>query len=304
MNSRSIPGPSRRRILFGAAASAYTLNSVQAAIGDRIIDSHVHLFLPEFAYHPNASYRPPAHPLSDYLAFLKQAPIDRVVVVHPEPYQDDHRILEYIFRNEPSRMFFKSTCLFDPIEPNTPARMEALTQKFPGRIVGMRIHEVHKPGTPPATAGPIKDRDLNHPGMKNIFRKARSLKMAIQFHFIPYYTPQISTLAREFPEVSLILDHLARAHEGSPEEVDRVMAMSKLGNVYMKYSGPYAGDAVLARKAYEAFGPDRMICGYVGMDADEYRKWTADFERVFGELAAADRHKIRVATAARLFGWS
>ena len=289
----------RRDFLLGAAACS----ARAAGAGERIVDSHVHLFLPEFAYHPNASYRPPAHSLSDYLAFLKQAPIEHVVVVHPEPYQDDHRILEYVFRHEPSPLFFKSTCLFDPIDPRTPERMAALSRQYPGRIVGIRIHEVHKPGTPPSTAGPIKDRDFGHPGMKNVFRQARQSKMVVQFHFIPYYAPRIAELAREFPDVPLVLDHLARAREGSAAEVDQVMPLGKLPNVYMKYSGPYAGDADLSRRAYDAFGPDHMICGTVGMNADEYQKWSANFERCFGSLAAPDREKVRVRTAKALYHW-
>jgi predicted TIM-barrel fold metal-dependent hydrolase len=181
--------------------------------------------------------------------------------------------------------------------------MAALSRQHPGRIVGIRIHEVHKPGTPPSTAGPIKDRDFRHPGMKNVFRQARQSKMMVQFHFIPYYAPQISELAKEFPDVPLVLDHLARAHEGSAAEVDSCMLLGKQPNVYMKYSGPYIGDVDLAGRAFDAFGPDHMICGYVGMNADEYRKWSADFGRAFGSLSAVDREKLRVRTAKTLFRW-
>jgi predicted TIM-barrel fold metal-dependent hydrolase len=294
----------RRRLLVGAAMGPWLQKIARAADAEEhIIDSHVHLFLPEFAYHTNASYRPPSHPLADYLAFLKQAPIDHVVVVHPEPYQDDHHILEYIFAHEPTPMFFKSTCLFDPIDPQTPDRMAALSRQYPGRIVGMRIHEVHKPGTPSATSGPIKDRDFNDPGMQKVFLAARQLNMAIQFHFIPHYAAQIAALAREFPQVPVLLDHLGRAKEGSGEEVDRVMQLAKLPNVYMKYSGAYVGDADLARRAYDAFGPDHMMCGYVGMNLQQYRKSNADFDRAFGALPAADRAKIRVQTAKKVFRW-
>lgn len=296
-----IPRITRRSLLVSAAA--YPGTSLLAAAGDPVIDSHVHLFLPEFAYHANAPYRPPAHPLSEYLAFLKQAPVEHVLVVHPEPYQDDHRILEYIFQHEPSRMFFKSTCLFDPIDPKTPERLAALARQYPGRIVGIRIHEVHKPGTPPATSGPIRDRDLKDPGVKNVFRHAQRAKMLVQFHFIPYYAPQIAELAREFPDVSLVLDHLGRAHEGSAAEVEQLMQLSKLRNVYMKFSGPYAGDADLARRAFGAFGPDRMICGTVGMNVEEFARWNGNFDRAFGSLAAADRAKLRVTTAKALFRW-
>jgi len=296
--------PTRRTVLFGAASVPWLWNSVSAAsVNDPLIDSHVHLFLPEFAYHANASYRPPAHPLGDYLAFLKQSPIKHAVVVHPEPYQDDHRILEYIFQHEPSPRFFKSTCLFDPIDPKTPERMKALSRQYPGRIAGIRIHEVHKPGTPPSTAPAIKDRDFKHPGMKNVFRAARELGMAIQFHLIPHYAPQVAEVAREFPDIPILLDHLARAKEGTAAEADQAMLLGKLPNVTIKYSGSYAGDAALARRAFDSFGPDHMMCGYVGMKMEEFEKWSGDFDRAFGTLSTGDREKVRVGTAQKLFKW-
>jgi predicted TIM-barrel fold metal-dependent hydrolase len=298
------PRSTRRRFLKATAAAPWLLRSGWAdSSSEPIIDSHVHLFLPEFAYHANASYRPPSHPLSDYLAFLRQAPVAHVLVVHPEPYQDDHRILAYVFEKEPSPEFFKSTCLFDPIDPKTPERMAALSRRHPGRIVGIRIHEIHKPGTPPATAGPIKDRDLQDPGMKNVFRAARRLHMAIQFQLIPHYATQVGELAREFPDVPVVLDHLARAQEGSATEVDQAMLLGKLSNVCIKYSGPYIGNVDLARRAFDSFGPDQMICGYLGMNAEDYRKWSGDFDRAFGRLSAVERRKIRVETARRLFHW-
>jgi predicted TIM-barrel fold metal-dependent hydrolase len=288
----------RRGLLFAGAGRLSA-----APPGERIVDSHVHLFLPEFAYHPNATYRPPTHPLNEYLQFVAQAPVEHVLVVHPEPYQDDHRVLGYVFRHEPSPLFFKSTCLFDPIDPRTPQRMAELSRQYPGRIVGIRIHEIHKAGTPPSTGVAIKDRDFRHPGFRNVFRQAQHLKMMVQFQLIPCYAQPVYELAREFPDVPIVLDHLGRAHEGTPEEVDRLMLLGKLGNVYMKYSGPYAGDAALARRAFDAFGPRQMICGSVGMNAAEYRKWSTDFDRAFGSLAAADRERLRVATAKTLFRW-
>ena len=295
--------PTRRSLLWGAALAPWSLRPVLAGAGEPLIDSHVHLFLPEFAYHPKASYQPPSHPLSEYLAFLKDSPVTNVVVVHPEPYQDDHRILQYVFAHEPAPNFFKATCLFDPIDPKTPDRMESLSRQYPGRIVAIRIHEVHKPGTAPSTGGAIKDRDLGDPGVKNVFRKARDLKMAIQFHFIPYYAPQVAGLAREFADVPVILDHLARAPEGTPADAAQAMSLGKLPNVYMKYSGPHAADSVLARRAFDAFGPDHMICGYVGMNAAEFQKWSGNFDRAFNGISPLDRQKIRVTTAKKLFRW-
>src|SRR6266705_4443964 len=104
---------SRRALLIGAAG----LNAAARPKGV-LVDTHVHLFDPQrIPYHPAATYTPPAAPLEAYAQFTREAKIDHTIIVHPEPYQDDHRYLEYCFEHEPSRGFFKGTCLFDPIAP-------------------------------------------------------------------------------------------------------------------------------------------------------------------------------------------
>src|SRR5204863_8751043 len=122
-----------------------------------------------------ATYQPEPHTVEAYVAFARKAGIRHTVIVHPEPYQDDHRYLEYCFKHEPSPGFFKGTCLFDPTAIDTPSRMEALTKKLPGRIVALRIHENLKPGTPPATSGAIRDRDMAGSAMYETWRKTQAL---------------------------------------------------------------------------------------------------------------------------------
>ena len=65
-----------------------------------VIDTHIHLFEPgRFPYHASAVYKPAALPLDAYSLFVKEAGIGHTIIVHPEPYQDDHRYLEYCFAN-------------------------------------------------------------------------------------------------------------------------------------------------------------------------------------------------------------
>ena len=105
-----------------------------AAPNSPVIDTHIHLFADDrkrFPYHKDATYQPPAAPLEPYKAFVQQAGIDHTVIIHPEPYQDDHSYLEYCFENEPSPDFFKGVCLFDPIRADTGDRMADLVKRNP-----------------------------------------------------------------------------------------------------------------------------------------------------------------------------
>lgn len=299
---------SRRTLLFAAAG-------LRAAARPKgvLVDTHVHLFDPQrVPYHPAATYKPPAAPLEAYAQFAREAKIDHTVIVHPEPYQDDHRYLEYCFEHEPSPGFFKGTCLFDPIATDTPARMQALVRKMPGRIVALRIHENLKAGKPATSSGPIRDRDLHHPAMKATWQAAHSLGLAIQMHLIPRFAPQIGELAAQFRGMPIILDHLARAGQGTPAEYEQVLKLAQYPLVYMKYSAlnysskqpyPYADAKPLVRNAFDAFGAERVIWGGLGMNMPDFEKAAALLDLMFDYASESDRAKIRGLNAMKLFGF-
>jgi len=303
-----------RRELLAALSGGGALLRAKPLAGV-LVESHLHLFAKDqqrFPYHPNATYKPPPAPLEDYVVFARQARIDHVVIVHPEPYQDDHSYLEHCFANEPSPAFFKGTCLFDPVAPETPARMEALVKRNPGRIVALRIHVNRKPGEPPTTSGAIRDRDLRAPAMKAAWRKARELGLAVQMHFIPCHAPDIDALAGEFSDMPVILDHLARSGQGTPAEYERALKMARLPRVWMKFSGvvyssrqppPHLDVKPLVRRTFDAFGPDRMIWGGLGKDMEEFRQRLAMFDELLSFASEGDRGKIRGENAVKLFGF-
>src|SRR5260370_15954351 len=107
-------------LLAGPAIAAARRNGL-------LIETHVQLFSDDPARFPlsGASYRPPPYPVEQFVKFAQEAGIDHAVIVHPEPYQDDHRYLEYCLAREPAKGFFKATCLFDPIDTATRRRMQA-----------------------------------------------------------------------------------------------------------------------------------------------------------------------------------
>jgi predicted TIM-barrel fold metal-dependent hydrolase len=302
---------SRRQWIGGVLAMAPA--SKAARPRGILVDTHIHLFdPPKFAYHPNATYRPPAQTLDQYVRFVREADIDHAIIVHPEPYQDDHSYLEYCFLHEPSRGLFKGTCLFDPIAPETPARMEALVKRLPGRIVALRIHETQDPKRPPTISGAIRDRDMRSPAMLTTWRKAHSLGLAIQMHFIPHYAPRIRALASQLPEMPVILDHLGRYGEGTQAEYDEVLKLADLPRVCMKFSAvryssrqeyPHSDVKPLIRRLFQAFGAERIIWGGLGMDMPEFHRQAALLDEMLDFAGETERAKIRGLNAVRLFGF-
>lgn len=306
--------PYTRRQAILTLAGGSTLLAARPA--GMLIDAHIHLFADDtrkFPYHANAAYKPQATPLEAYKKFVAESRIDHTIIVHPEPYQDDHAYLEHCFRNEPSPGFFKGTCLYDPIDPRTAQRMKELVDRNPRRIVALRVHINRKPGETATVAGTIRDRDLRHPQMKQTWAAAHRLGLAIQMHFIPHWASQIGELAAQFPEMVVILDHLARSGQGTPQEYDQVLQLAKLPKVVMKFSGvsysskekpPYRDVQPLVRRTFDAFGADRMIWGGLGQSMAQFDQAVEVFESAFAFAKEEDRAKIRGRNAARLFGFA
>jgi predicted TIM-barrel fold metal-dependent hydrolase len=309
----------RREWILGAAAVAGSqmLKAETKRPEGVLIESHIHLFAGDPVRFPysGAVYKPVTLPVEQYGQFAREVRLNHAVIVHPEPYQDDHRYLEYCFEHEPFPGFFKGTCLFDPIDPATPGRMRALAAKHPGKIVALRIHEVHEAGTPSTTKGPIRDRNLGDPQMEATWRAVHEQGMAVQMHMIPHYAPGVYVLAEKFRAMPVILDHLARPGQGTPQEYEQVLRLATLPRVYMKYSKtgvetiskqpfPHLDARPMVKRIYEAFGPDRMIWGELGGSKAEFAREVELFDAMFDFAAASDRQKIRGLTSQKLFAFT
>lgn len=290
----------RRQALLGAMGSAAGL--LAAATAPTVIETHVHLFDPQrVPYAPDAPYKPAAYTLEEHSKLAESAGFAHSIIVHPEPYQDDHRYLEYCLAHEPRPGYFKGTCLFDPFRSDTPSRLRSLVERWPKRIVAMRIHEV---SNTPESAGPIRNRDMRDPRMLACWRTLAGMGLAIQMHFIPAQAANIYTLAAAVPDATVILDHMGRPGQGTEQEYQDVLKLAKLPHAIMKYSNwtGYKGDlSQLTRRIYDAFGPDRMVWGMLGNTLEEYRSQSARFEELLAFASAADRAKIRGGNAQRLF---
>jgi predicted TIM-barrel fold metal-dependent hydrolase len=282
-----------------------------------LIESHVHMISDDPIKFPFANKAAKNRPetVESFSKFAQEAGISHAIIVTPEPYQGDPSYMEYCLAHEPSKGFFKAICLFDPIDPATPAQLKALVERHPGRIVGMRIHELHELGTPSTTSGLLRDRDMKDPQMAVTWRAAHELGLGILIQSTPHFASAIGDLAAKFPAMPVMLDHLDRPGQGTPEEYNDVLKLAKSPNVYIKFTTtgvasaskeayPHLDAKPLVKRVYEAFGPDRMMWGELGLDMDQFGKAVQLFDTQLDFVPESDRKKIRGLTAKKLYAFS
>lgn len=263
-----------------------------------IIEWNAHMFSRDqqrYPFHPRAVYIPDeshlqADPLATYLERMRQFGIDRAVLVHPEPYGDDHRLILDCLEREPQRL--RGVCLFYPDDEEAPAKLAALVRREP-RFVALRFH-AHRGKE--QYLGSFADD-----GVRALWRAAADLGLIVELHIGPNYARQAADAIRAFPGVPVLIDHMGEPQFGTPVEFANMLGLAEFDQVSMKLSGmDYASDQAplyadikpFTRLLADAFGPDRLVWGGGTPEiiATHLAHWPA-----------ADRAKVSGGNLARLF---
>ncbi|WP_437201115.1 amidohydrolase family protein [Planctomicrobium sp. SH664] len=299
---------SRRQILTAGvatvAASTLANSSLASAAHDstRRIDTHVHCFAgpeaPEFPYHPRAHYRPEAAATPEQLlSCMRAAHVNYAVVVHPEPYGDDHRYLEYCLEAGKGRL--KGTLLLFADDPESMRQLPVLAEKLD--VVAVRIHAYDPQRLPP----------FGKPELRRLWEQATEYDLAIQLHLKPQFAPGFEPLIRDFPNTTVLIDHMGRPFQGLPAEFQQLLKWSQFPNTYMKLSElpskeqhpPTALQATI-QSLVSAWGPDRLLYGggFAANTTQASYNQAFDYcESFLKGLSVDDRQNIMGGNALKLF---
>ena len=267
-----------------------------------VVDTHLHCFAGKddkrFPYHKDGPYAPEAASTPEHLLeCMAGAGVDYAIVVHPEPYQDDHRYLEHCLAVGKGKL--KGTCLFFAGREGNEKQLRELVKKVP--IVALRIHAYVEDRLPP----------FGKPELRDLWKLAGDLGLAVQLHFEPRYAPGFEAYIKEFKSVPVLIDHLGRPLQGTEKDYAVVLGWSKHEHVTMKLSSvpnrgsyPHRDPAKLVKQLTDAFGADRLMYGGGYGPGATPESYKAERERVAGFLAhlsVEDRAKVLGGTAAKLF---
>src|SRR5437870_5732748 len=225
--------PSRRQIVQLGAASALAATihspvamSAQPRPAPRV-DAHLHCFAGKgdarFPYHERAPYKPDQAATPEHLLrCMREAGVDYAIVVHPEPYQDDHRYLEHCLSVGKGKL--KGTLLLFADRKGSLEKMPELCRKLD--VVSVRVHAYAPDRLPP----------FGKPELKRLWQMATDHGLAVQLHFEPRYAPGFEPLIKEFAKTKVIIDHMGRPFQGAPAEHAVVLSWARLDNTIMKLS--------------------------------------------------------------------
>jgi predicted TIM-barrel fold metal-dependent hydrolase len=318
----STPGNSRRSFIKKAALGTLGVSGVilhplssQTAVlpyvlslpKTPVVDMHIHCFAGtadlRFPYHEKAPYKQAAVASPEQLlTCMNGAGVDYGVVVSPEPYQDDHRYLEYCLDAGKGRL--KGTILVFCDRPGSMDQLPRLARR--GDIIAARIHAYLPDRLPP----------FGKPELRQLWKLAADNGLAVQLHFEPRYAEGFEPLIKEFHDVPVIIDHLGRPLQArSVQEYAIVERWGDLPNTIIKLSnlGTIADYPNPELKPYvnqmiTAYGLDRMIWGgdFSDKSTPESFRANREYARSFlTKFSKEDQDKVFGINAVRLLcrGW-
>ncbi len=230
-----------------------------------IVEWNEHMFSRDRQRYPffsGAAYIPEekdlrADPLGHYIQRMEDLRIEQAVLVQPEPYGDDHRLVLDCLKRDRQR--FKATCFFLPRDRGAISKLSDLVAMQP-RIVALRFH-LHR-----GKEGFYFD-NFYEVNVRALWERAAALGLAIELHIGPDVARQVADAVRDYPQTPVLIDHLAEPGMGTPEEYREVLALGRYPNVTMKLSGlshfsrepePHLDAKPLVTEVAAAFGPERL----------------------------------------------
>ena len=242
-----------RRDLLAAAAATTTMS---AAPNYRILDPHVHVYKkdPRFPYWKGNS----SHPQDDkspemLIELMKANGVAKTVIIQVRHYMFDNSFLLHTLKQYPQ--YFQGVCRVNPENPDAPEHLAELTQ---AGCRGVRL-------SPAANAS---GDWINGPLMKPLFKRCDELKVPMTLLAPISRMPEIGKLIDQFPDLTVVIDHMADTPVDQPAELEKLIALKRHPKVFVKVSHtwalskqafPWTDSQAHVKRLHQAFGPQRLM---------------------------------------------
>jgi L-fuconolactonase len=229
----------------GAALPAY-----------RILDPHVHVWKhdPRFPFAPGAKV-PDYDATPEMLLQLMQANgIAKTVIIQVIHYRYDNSYLAAVLQQYPQ--YFQGVCRVDPLDPAAPDHLSQISEQ-PG-FHGVRL----------SPAADASGDWIRGPWMPPLWQRCQSLGVPMTLLAPISRMPDIQKLVDQFPDLTVVIDHMADCPVDQPKELEKLMALVRYPKVFVKISHtwslskqsyPWLDAQELVKQLYDRFGPQRLM---------------------------------------------
>ncbi|MEK7751236.1 MAG: amidohydrolase family protein [Acidobacteriota bacterium] len=241
---------SRRDFVAAAAFSA-------SAPGYRILDPHVHVWKKDPRYPwAKETVKPPDRDATPemLLELMRANAVAKTVIIQVIHYRYDNSYLADVLKRYPQ--YFQGVCRVDPLDAAAADHLSRLVREQGFR--GVRL-------SPAANAS---GDWIRGPLMPPLWKRCQTLKVPMTLLAPVTRMPDAAALIEKFPDLTVVIDHMADCPVDQPRELDKLIALARFPKVFVKISHtwslsrepyPYRDAQEHVKRLHAAFGPQRLM---------------------------------------------
>ena len=224
--------------------------------GYRIIDPHVHVWKHDPAFPFAAGAKVPDYDATPemLLTLMKANGIAKTVIIQVIHYKYNNSYLAAVLKQYPQ--YFRGVCRVDPLDPAAPDHLSQISEQ-PG-FHGVRL----------SPAADASGDWITGPLMPPLWKRCQSLGVPMTLLAPITRVPDIQKLVERFPELTVVIDHMADCPVDQPQELEKLVALVRYPKVFVKISHtwslskqsyPWLDSQRLVKRLYDTFGPKRLM---------------------------------------------
>jgi L-fuconolactonase len=245
----------RREFLAGAAGLSAGLG---APATYRIIDPHVHVWKndPRYPWAKETTNPPQTDATPEMLlALMKANGVAKTVIIQVIHYRWDNRYAADVLKQYPQ--YFQGVARVNPEDPAAPDHLSRLVEQG---FRGVRI----------SPSSDARGDWIRGPLMPPLWQRCHTLKVPMTVLAPVGRMPDVARLVEKFPDLTVVIDHMADCPPDQPEELKKLLALNRYPKVFVKISHtwslsrqpyPYLDSQEQVKRLYDVFGPRRLMWG-------------------------------------------
>ena len=243
-----------RRQALATLASPAMLNRNHS-----IIDPHVHVWKhdPRYPWAKETTRPPEKDATPEMLLELMAANgVARTVIIQVIHYRWDNSYAADVLRQYPK--LFRGVARVNPESPGAPDDLSRLVEQQ--GFQGVRL----------SPAADASGDWIRGPLMPPLWKRCQDLRVPMTILTAVNRMPDIAALAGKFPDLTIVIDHMADCPADRPDELKKLLALARYPHIFVKVSHtwsvskepyPYRDAQEQVHRLYEGFGPQRLMWG-------------------------------------------